>query len=158
MQANTGTMSAQRRVLMVVAVLFQCIPLLGAVSCFASGLSDQNGDLWLLWFGALFWGFGYLVLRRWGRFLLAFVIGPIFAFTSCTASFQGVRFDYEHSYEYRTPAARHAAAADANRASIQEGLVIAGATLLLAVDAWRLAAARNAEPDRESLPEPEPAT
>ncbi len=149
----------RRRKWVWLAVLLQCIPLLGAAECMTAAATDQQpGMIGLLMFSLLFWGIGYLYLGRLVRGLVIFLVGPVFAFSTCTASIQGVRFDYEHSYEYRTPAARHAAAVDANRASAQEGLIIAGTVLLLAVDAWRLAAVHNASLQTGERLEPEPGT
>ena len=78
----------RRRKFVPLAVLLQCVPLLGAAACFHQSATDQKGGgLVLLWFSVLFWGFGYLYLMRWWRFMAVFLLGPIFAFTSCTASF-----------------------------------------------------------------------
>ena len=60
------------------------------------------------------------------------------ALTSCTASVLGARYDYEHG---------SGNIVNANQASAQTALIIAAAVLLLAVDAWHLAAAPNAEND-----------
>lgn len=157
MTAQTATSieartSGRRRKIVLLAVLLQCIPLLGAAACFSFGVNDQHlndqqggAEAWL-WFSVLFWGFGYLYLARWRRFWSVFLVGPVFAFSSCTASFSGVTYDWErpwYSCHYGEKT-NCAALQSANRASIQEGLIIAAAVLLLAVDAWRLAAAHNA--------------
>lgn len=138
----------------ITAVVLQCIPLLGAAGCASEGASNQRGGAPLLWFSVLFWGFGYLYVRRYLRFFVVLMIGPLFAFSSCSASFKGVTYDYEHSYIHNN---EHDIAT-ANRASYQEALIISGAVLLLSVDVWRLTALYNAQLDRRPdppLPEPE---
>ena len=141
MGAEATTQASGPRRSALFAVVLQCIPLLGAASCFAYGTSDQKaGGAGLLWFAVLLWGLGYAYLGRWRRFVAVLLLGPVFAFTSCVASFSGVRYDFEHPYENTVSEVE-----SANRASFQEGLIISAAVLLLAVDAWRLAAARNAE-------------
>jgi hypothetical protein len=128
-----------RRKSPALAVALQCIPLLAAGACILNGATDQEGSALacLLWWSALFWGFGYVYLfplaRR--RMLVTLVAGPLLAFGGCTAIFSGVSYDFEHPYN-----AREADKADADRASVQTGLLLAAAVLLLAVDAWRLAA------------------
>lgn len=124
----------------LIAVGLQCVPLLGATSCASMGANNQQpGWVSFLWLSSLFWGFGYLYLRRFSRFHPAFLMGPVFALASCTASVWGVNYDFEH------PGRRSEAdLQSANRASYQEALIIAGAVLLLAVDAARQTAAVNA--------------
>lgn len=140
----------------IIAVTFQCIPLVAAAGCASIGASNQNlgADL-LLWLAAGFWGFGYLYLGRTVRFIAALLIGPLFAMSSCSASFNGVAYDYEHPYTYQNDPNRYKTdIATANRASFQEALIISAAVLLLSVDAWRLAVLQNAQLDRDALPQP----
>lgn len=122
----------------VVVVLLQCIPLLGASGCASMGITDQrsSGAAFLLWFSVLFWGLGYRYLGRILRFLTVFLIGPVFALTSCTYSVGGVSFDFEHG---------GGNVSASNAAFFQEALLIAAAVLLLTVDALRLTAAHNAK-------------
>ena len=48
----------------------------------------------------LLWGLGYVYLGRLARsrMALALVAGPLLAFGSCVASFNGVRYDHEHPF------------------------------------------------------------
>src|SRR5438045_873762 len=80
----------------VIVVLLQCIPLLGASGCASMGATSQsNSELaLLLWFSVLFWGLGYWYLGRTYRFLTVFLIGPVFALTSCSYSMSGAHFDF----------------------------------------------------------------
>lgn len=125
----------------LVAALLQCIPLLGAGSCIANGATDLGFD-WVvfLWWSVLLWGLGYAYLDRMRRFLVWGLAGPLLAIGSCFASFSGVSYDFEHNTRSEDRPA-------ANRAAVQTGLLVSLAVLLLAVDAARLAAARNAGPD-----------
>jgi hypothetical protein len=129
----------------VIAVVLQCIPLLAAAGCIASGASDQSASALscILWWSALLWGLGYVYLGRPARVraILALVLGPVLAFGACSASFSGVDFDYEHPYRTNSRATIQAA----NRAAVQTGLIVAAMVLFLAVDAWRLASLMPAE-------------
>ena len=136
---------SQKRI--ITTITLQCIPLVAAAGCAAEGATDQNFGLGILfWFAILFWGFGYLYIRHMTRFVAALLIGPLFALSSCVASLKGVSYDYEHSYRYTgsIDSTGRSEINSANRASFQEALTIAGAVLLLSVDAWRLTALHNA--------------
>lgn len=128
------------------AVMLQCVPLLGAAGCVANGTTDQRsvGVSLLLWTSVLLWGLGYLYVGAFKRLILAVLAGPVLAITACSASFSGVSYDYEHGGNARNDVDA------ANRASIQTGAIIALAVMVLAVDAARLAVARNAnEPNSD---------
>jgi hypothetical protein len=141
------TTKKRSRKSVAITIILQSLPMLGATSCAANGFANETPGLWLfLWIGVIAWGLGYAYLGRIKRFALVFLIGPFFAYFSCGASLQGAHFpDYEHSgsgnstYKYT----------DANMASFQEALIIAGAELILIVDAWRLAEENNAEVEDE---------
>ncbi|HTE83598.1 MAG TPA: hypothetical protein VK821_02610 [Dehalococcoidia bacterium] len=123
------------------AVLLQCIPLLGAGTCLARAASNQGTGYWIfLWFSVCLWGVGYFYLGRIRRGLLLFLLGPVLAFTSCFASNHGVDYDYEHCYPGRV---NPCPAGDANRASVETGLIVGAAVLIVAVDTWRLAERQN---------------
>jgi hypothetical protein len=113
-------------------------------------VSDQqaSGLALILWFSVLFWGLGYAYagLPKW--FVPVLLLGPIFALVSCTASVMGASFDYEHM---------RGDVPNANRASLQEALIIAASVVLLAVHVWRAVAVRNAEVDLEGPVSPQPA-
>jgi hypothetical protein len=141
----------------ITTITLQCIPLVGAAGCAAEGATNQNFGIGIVfWLAILFWGFGYRYIGRMGRFTAALLIGPLFALSSCVASLKGVSYDYEHSYKYTNTSpddtAYQSEIGSANRASFQEALTIAGAVLLLSVDAWRLAALYNARLERSSFP------
>jgi hypothetical protein len=147
----------------ITTITLQCIPLVAAAGCAAQGVTNQNFGIGILfWVTILFWGFGYRYIGRMGRFVAALLIGPLFAMTSCVASLKGVSYDYEHSYKYtnsNSPDPSYQTDVNsANRASYQEALTIAGAVLLLSVDAWRLAALHNERLARGALPPPSPST
>src|SRR5689334_18881150 len=82
------------------AVLLQSSPLLTVASCTQIGLNvrTDQGISTLLALGVIFaWmvcGLGYAYLKEWKRFMAAFLLGPIFVLVSCTASFQGVNYDF----------------------------------------------------------------
>ena len=137
------------------AVLLQCFPLIGAASCvFGGGIGPPLTIIpFFLWWSVLFWGFGYVYLRRVTRFLLTLLLGPVLAFGSCFASFSGVNYDFEHCPTYGYPCSD---VKSASRAAVQTGLIVAAAVLLLAVDAWRLAEADNAALDAAQPPDGEP--
>jgi hypothetical protein len=141
-------MNTTQRKRPMLAALLQCIPLLAAGGCVVNGASNQQGAFaaLILWWAALFWGLGYFYVGRRARWrgVVALAAGPLLAYSACTASFAGVSYDYEHSY--RTPSA--APINEANRASVQTGLIVAAAVLLMAVDAWRLAAVDEPEAPR----------
>jgi hypothetical protein len=149
----------------ITTITLQCIPLVGAAGCAAEGVTNQHfGPGIFFWLAILFWGFGYRYLRHMGRFVAALLIGPLFALSSCVASLKGVSYDYEHSYKYTNPNPNDSAYQQsyqseidsANRASFQEALTIAGAVLLLSVDAWRLAALHNERLARGAFPSSPP--
>lgn len=126
-----------------IAVVLQCIPILGMAGCAANGLTDQSGTAeffaFVAWWSVLFWGLGYQYVGAKRRFAATCIVGPIFALSSCFGSFKGVTLDYEH--QYNRPS--RSDIASANAASFQEALILGGAVLLLAVDAWRLVDRHN---------------
>jgi hypothetical protein len=132
----------------MLAASLQCIPLLAAGGCVFNGASNQQGTFpaFILWWAALFWGLGYFYVGRRARWrgVVALAAGPLLAYSACTASFAGVSYDYEHASRTTSPAAIN----EANRASVQTGLIVAAAVLILAVDAWRLAAVKGPEAQR----------
>ncbi|GAC1467157.1 MAG: hypothetical protein PVSMB7_13420 [Chloroflexota bacterium] len=143
------------------AMTLQCIPLLGAAGCASEGATNQQSGLApLRWLSILFWGFSYLYLRRLLRFIVVCLVGPLFALTICTASLNGVTYDYEHAYKYTNgvdSSDSRKAIATANRASYQEALMISCAVLLLSVDAWRVVALNNARMESQHAnPSPRP--
>lgn len=149
-QSATVKLPSHKRI--ITTITLQCIPLVAAAGCAAEGATNQNFGLGIVfWLTILCWGFGYCYIGRMGRFVAVLLIGPLFALTSCTASLKGVSYDYEHSYKYTTPnpndpqydSSLQSQIDSANRASYQEALIIAGAVLILSVDAWRLAALHN---------------
>jgi hypothetical protein len=125
------------------AVFLQCIPLLAAGGCVVNGAGNQQAWFvaFLLWWSVLFWGLGYLYLGgfRNPRTVFALAFGPICSFVAWRLCFSDVTYGYI-VFLHSTPGDP----SDANRACIQTGLIIAAAVLLLAVDAWRLAARREA--------------
>ena len=76
-------------------------------------------------FSTLFWGLGYWYLRSTKRFLAAFLLGPLFAFSSCVAIFKD-----DHGLTDL---------AQKNNDCYTEALIISGFVLLLAADTWILA-------------------
>ncbi len=146
MVADTTVPARGRRKSMALAVLLQCIPLLGAAGCIAEGANGSNVAGVLGW-SLLFWGIGYLYLGRRLRAPLTILAGSVFAFASCTA-FVLTRTDFEHPYDY-TPATKQEAITGNRPDYLEEGLLIVSAVLLLAVDAWRLTAAHNAALERD---------
>src|SRR5689334_8204611 len=129
--------SRSRRVRPIVAVVLQCVPLLAAGGCTANALTNQHaqsdyGSGWLMLalVAGLFWGLGYAYLGKWARFVALFFLGPIFALTSCTAMTLGLGVDYEHTWWVDASADKIAAA---NRANLQEALILSAAVLFLAV-------------------------
>jgi len=139
-------------------VLLQCVPLVGAASCAANGASSQQFYFEiLLWWSVLFWGFGYIYLRRFRRFAVVFLAGPVLAFSACFASFRGVTYDYEHcSNSSNSNGYKCNDLASANIASVQTGLIVAALILFVAVDTWRLAAAHNRAIDDDDPEQPAP--
>jgi hypothetical protein len=124
------------------AGFLQCIPLLGAAGCFINGASDQNslGTALLLWVSILFWGLGYLYVGAFGRLAIVVLGGPILAIGACLASSSTATYDYVPADGENDPADVRSA----NRASIQTGIIVTLAVMILAVDAARVAAAHNA--------------
>lgn len=120
----------------LIVVALQCIPLLAASGCASAGITNQSssGIALVLWISALFWGLGYLYLGRTYRFLLALVLGPVYAFATFFYSMIGAHFDFEHG---------RGDPASASAALIQEGLLIGALVLMLTIDALRLAADHN---------------
>ena len=145
MAGATGTSSRRSpsRKSLFWAAMLQCVPLLGAAGCFANGANDQHsqGAAFLLWGSILFWGLGYLYVGALVRFTVTVLAGPILAVAACSGSFAGVHYDYEHDIRNRPSYPHDVGAAD--RASIQTGIILSLAVMLLAVDAARLAAAKN---------------
>jgi hypothetical protein len=126
----------------------QLFPLLGAGSCVVSGLAYQrsvvrleSGDATLvlcLWFAVLLWGFGYLYLGRWIRFLLAFFLGPLLAFGSCVGLLRTVKTYPPVGVDQVVPSWDPA---ELLRASLLIAAIVALTALSTAVDAARLAGA-----------------
>lgn len=134
----------------LLAVLLQSSPLLTVAGCTQIGLdvrTDQSIST-LLALGVIFawmvWGLGYAYLREWKRFTAAFLLGPVFVLVSCTASFQGVHYDFEHGRG--DPTTYH-------HAALQQAIIIGIVTLLVMVDVWRLAALHNS---RQAAHQPTP--
>jgi hypothetical protein len=139
---------SRRRKSPMIALLLQCIPLLGAASCIANGASGQRlPELpFFLWWSVFIFGLGYEHLGFRRQWVLAAIVGPVLAVASCGASFAGVSYDFEHCSGSSSFGDYHCGGlAGADRASIQTGLVVAAITLLLAVDVWRLSAGQTPE-------------
>jgi hypothetical protein len=150
--------SGPRRKSVKRAVLLQCIPMLGAASCVASGATNQALVILpvMLWWLVLVFGLGYEYLGLRRRWILAAIAGPAIAFGSCFASFAGVSYDFEHCGGGTGPADYHCGGIHgADRAAVETGLVVAGATLLFAVDVWRLAKQQNLDVDALERGEPD---
>lgn len=132
------------------AVLLQSSPLLTVAGCTQLGLNIRTdpGLSTVLGLAILFawmvWGLGYAYLGEWKRFLAAFLLGPIFVLASCTASFQGVHYDFEHGRGDPAPY---------YHAALQQAIIIGIVTVLVVIDVWRLAVTRNA---RLAVPSPAP--
>jgi hypothetical protein len=133
------------------AIFLQSSPLLTVAGCTKVGLQVKTGqsievllDLAIL-FAWMVWGLGYAYLGEWKRFLAAFLLGPIFVLASCTASFQGVHYDFEHGRGDPIPF---------YHAALQQAIIIGIVTVLVIIDVWRLAATNNA---RLAAPRPAPA-
>ena len=65
------------------AVLLQCLPLIGAAGCVADGFTPRPIEpplFFAMLLSLVCWGFGYLYTHRWVRFALAFIGAPILAF------------------------------------------------------------------------------
>jgi cell division protein FtsW (lipid II flippase) len=78
------------------ALALQCLPLLAAGSCATRGaLGEATHEAWftdiryLVVASALAWGIGYLPLRQWGRWAIAFTLGLIGSLLAANASLQG---------------------------------------------------------------------
>jgi len=142
MNAEPAAKSSAGRKSLMLAVLLQCIPLLGASSCYwyAAKPEDVTTVVNPLVIFLLFWGLGYAYVGRGGRFLLTFVCGPLFFLVSCGVVSSGVQVDFEHGPTTLTTAEANSV----RSAAVTEGLILSGVILLLAVDALRLAAAHNA--------------
>jgi len=139
--------------------LLQCIPLIGAASCVANGVSNQRLTLLplVLWWCVLVFGLGYEHLGLNRRWVVTAIAGPAIAFGSCVTSFAGVSYDYEHCDPSMSSTSangdkvvdlaeiryRCGGIAGADRAAIETGLIVAAVVLLMAVDAWRLAKQQN---------------
>jgi hypothetical protein len=135
--------AAKKRKYGPVTVVLQCLPLLLAGGCTANAVTNEQ-TYWstcILLIPALLWGLGYLYLGRGGRFLAAFVLGPIYIFVTLYVNeVTGAYFDFEHfSVDYASVDVLQRA----NRFMLQEAVMIAAAVLILAVDAWRLAEDHN---------------
>ena len=145
--AYPGSTATRGRKSLMLAAMLQGIPVLGAAGCIANGATNQHAQGWalLLWLSVLLWGIGYMYVGALGRAAIVFFAGPALAFASCTASFSGVSYDYEH-------ASKSQDSSGADRASIQTGLLVGIAVMILAVDAVRLAAARNDAIDNGAFP------
>jgi hypothetical protein len=133
------------------AIFLQSSPLLTVTGCTRVGLQMNTGttisgllDLGML-FAWMVWGLGYAYLGQWKRFTAAFLLGPIFVLVSCTASFQGVHYDFEHGRGDPTTY---------YHAALQQAIIIGIVTLLVIIDVWRLAATNNS---RLAVPKPTPA-
>jgi hypothetical protein len=147
MKTGPAVKSSAGRKSLPVAVLLQCIPLLGTSSCFtyAARPNDVVDTVNPLFFFLLFWGLGYAYVRHGNRFAFTFMGGPLFFFVSCGVVSSGAAsIDFEHGPTTLTTSQ----VADVRHAALTEGLLLCGLVLLLAVDAWRLAAAHNARLDQ----------
>jgi hypothetical protein len=131
------------------ALLLQCLPLLAAASCLTRGALGEDAQQalfldvrYLVVLSACAWGIGYLVLRRWRRWLLAFLAGVIGSVVAANAALGGWSLAAEGQGE-----------ASLRQAALVWGtLVIVGVAVLL-LDTWQLAArerpaAGEVEPSR----------
>jgi hypothetical protein len=80
---SIGAEKAKKAKSVPVAVILQRVPPLGVVSCsgsavgYASGLHWPGPIFFLTWFSTLFWGWGYLYLKKWGRAAAASLIDAV---------------------------------------------------------------------------------
>ncbi len=103
-----------------IAMALQCVPLLSLAAAALAGWE-------LLWGALLFWGLGYKYLGKTGRRVGAGLSGPVFSLLSLAT---GVAFTFEQPAF--GPSSFNAVF-----------IVIIGAVVVLAVDAWRLAMVHN---------------
>ena len=138
-----------RRVETSLALLLQCLPLLGLSGCTAlwSAVPVQSlirqGSAPAFWsfmgvaaalaLLSLCWGIGYLYLGRRERLGCAVVLlGPLF-----------VLWSYGYLFDGFTPTRTDADEANRGRAMLWTALLSAGPVLLMMVDCWRLARTRR---------------
>ncbi len=138
-------MTAQRKITpksMFWAAMLQGLPLLGAGGCAINAASGQQ--FWpviFLWWSVLFWGFGYFYVGAFNRFAVVALLGPVFAFGACTASFRSV--DYQPLFDHGNGEEARRARDDANTASGATAALVFVATAIVMADAVRLAEKHN---------------
>jgi hypothetical protein len=117
------------------ALALQCLPLLAASSCLTRGVLGEDaqnaaylGLRYLVVISAIAWGLGYLVLRRWGRWLVAFLVGGLSALLAANAALGSwsVAPDGQGENALRV-------------AALVWGIAIVAAVAALLLDTWRLA-------------------